>query len=396
MKKEGYYTSGEFAKKAHVTLRTIRWYDSKNILKPSHYTESGARLYTDADLAKLQQILLFKYLGFSLNDIREMTMTSTDEDFLLGSLEIQKKLVQERIAELNDVHKALCDTTEAIENHEEIDWNQMLNLIHMTSEEQTLKTQYQDATNVSARIRLHNEFSTNKQGWFPWIFQQMHLQPNMNILEIGCGNGALWKENITNIPSNITIILSDISEGMLRDAKESIGMDTRFQFQRFDCHHIPYNNKTFDIVIANHLLFYFDDINTVLQECKRVLKDTGVFICSTYGINHMKEITHLVQEFDKNIVLSSECLYEIFGLENGKSILNLYFNEVNLNQYEDSIEVNEAEPLIAYIISCHGNQNHILLDKYREFREFVEQKTKNTFYITKESGLFICENRCDT
>lgn len=393
MKKEGMYTSGKFAKKAHVTLRTIRWYDSKNVLKPSYHTESGARLYTDGDLAKLQQILLFKYLGFSLNDIREMTMTSTDEDFLLGSLEIQKKLVQERISELNDVYKALCDTTEAIENHEEIDWNQMLNLIHMTSAEQSLKTQYQDATNVSARIRLHKDFSINKQGWFPWIFQQMSFNNNMKVLEIGCGNGALWKENLERIPSDVQITLSDISEGMLRDAKESIGNDNRFHYQRFDCHHIPFEENSFDIIIANHLLFYFDDIDVVLKECKRVLKDTGMFICSTYGANHMKEITHLVQEFDKNIVLSSECLYEVFGLENGKKILSHYFNQIELKQYEDAIEVNEAEPLLAYIISCHGNQNHILLDKYREFREFVEQKTKETFHITKESGVFICQNR---
>ena len=66
-----YYTSGEFAKKAHVSIRTIRYYDQKNLLKPSTRTTSGARRYTDADFAKLQQILLLKYLGFSLSDIRE-------------------------------------------------------------------------------------------------------------------------------------------------------------------------------------------------------------------------------------------------------------------------------------------------------------------------------------
>ena len=63
MHKEGYYSSGEFAKKANVTVRTIRYYDKQNILKPSARTAAGARLYTDADLAKLQQILLLKYLG---------------------------------------------------------------------------------------------------------------------------------------------------------------------------------------------------------------------------------------------------------------------------------------------------------------------------------------------
>ena len=65
-----YYTSGEFAEKAHVSIRTIRYYDQKNLLKPAARTKGGARRYTDQDFAKLQQILLLKYLGFSLSDIR--------------------------------------------------------------------------------------------------------------------------------------------------------------------------------------------------------------------------------------------------------------------------------------------------------------------------------------
>ena len=56
---------------AHVTLRTIRYYDKQNILKPSYVSDSGARFYTDEDFARLQQILLLKYLGFTLDDIRE-------------------------------------------------------------------------------------------------------------------------------------------------------------------------------------------------------------------------------------------------------------------------------------------------------------------------------------
>ena len=43
MKKDGYYSSGEFARMAHVTLRTVRYYDKQDILKPSLVTESGAR-----------------------------------------------------------------------------------------------------------------------------------------------------------------------------------------------------------------------------------------------------------------------------------------------------------------------------------------------------------------
>ena len=64
MKKEGYYSSGEFARMAHVTLRTIRYYDKQELLKPSYVTDSGARFYTDEDFARLSQILLLNILVF--------------------------------------------------------------------------------------------------------------------------------------------------------------------------------------------------------------------------------------------------------------------------------------------------------------------------------------------
>ena len=93
MHKEGYYSSGEFAKKANVTVRTIRYYDKQNILKPSLLTEDGVRFYTDSDFTRLQQILLFKYLGFSLEDIRNMTIGDSDYNILLNSLNLQFKLI---------------------------------------------------------------------------------------------------------------------------------------------------------------------------------------------------------------------------------------------------------------------------------------------------------------
>ncbi len=388
MKKQGYYTTGEFAEKAHVTLRTIRWYDSKNLLKPSAYTEGGARLYTDADLAKLQQILLFKYLGFSLDDIREMVMTGGDEEYLLGSLDIQKKLVQEKIEELNDVYQALDRTKDAIEKHHGKELNAMLNLIHITGADQSLKTQYLNSTNVAARIRLHSEYSVNQEGWFPWLYRMSEIQDGMNILEIGCGNGALWLENMNYIPPHVHITLSDISDGMLRDAKNSIN-DERFSFSCFNAEKIPFEDESFDVVYANHMLFYCENIDLVVKECRRVLKKGGKLICSTYSKRHMKEITELVQEFDKDIVLSSDVLYEKFGLNNGNEILNRYFDSVECIRYEDSIEISDSEPLINYIVSCHGNQNRILIDHYREFRDFVADKVKNGFHITKDAGIFM-------
>ena len=84
MKPEGYYTSGQFAKMARISVRTVRFYDKQNILKPSYVSPAGSRFYTDKDFARLQQILLLKYLGFSLEDIKEMTIDDTDYPYYKG------------------------------------------------------------------------------------------------------------------------------------------------------------------------------------------------------------------------------------------------------------------------------------------------------------------------
>ena len=61
-----FYHTGQFARKAAVSVRTLRFYDKVGLLSPSRHTEAGHRLYTDADFVNLQQILALKFLGFSL------------------------------------------------------------------------------------------------------------------------------------------------------------------------------------------------------------------------------------------------------------------------------------------------------------------------------------------
>ena len=392
MKKDGYYSSGEFARMAHVTLRTVRYYDKQDILKPSLVTESGARFYTDEDFARLQQILLLKYLGFSLDDIREMTIGDSDYHFMLNSLNIQLRLVRDRIEQMQLVEKAIQDTAQVIKEQHTIDWSQMLNLIHLTGMEKSLKNQYQNATNISSRINLHSLYSQNKQGWFPWIFEQCRISPGLRILELGCGDGTLWTDNLSLLPEDIFITLSDISSGMLRDARRAIGSsDTRFAFRAFDCRKIPCKDESFDLVIANHVLFYCDDIPAVLKEVRRVLAPGGRFLCSAYGKAHMQEVSQLVQDFDERIVLSADRLYERFGRENGQSILAPFFPKAQWLSYEDCLLVQDAEPLISYVLSCHGNQNQYILDRYKEFRAYTARKTAKGFRITKDAGVFLCE-----
>ncbi|MDE6433936.1 MAG: methyltransferase domain-containing protein [Lachnospiraceae bacterium] len=400
MRPKGYYTSGEFAKMAHISVRTVRFYDKQNILKPSYVNETGARFYSDEDFVRLQQILLLKYLGFSLEDIRDMTVEDPDHQMLKNSLNLQLKLVKDRVEQMQMVAAAIEDIMKVIDTSQNIDWKQMLNLIHLTNMETSLKSQYQNANNIAARINLHKLFSTNKQGWFPWVYEHCGITEGMEILELGCGNGAIWKENYEKVPKNTHIVLNDISEGMLRDTRRELEQIEclqnghysmpQFDIRAFDCHEIPFENNSFDCIIANHVLFYCDDLTQVLCEVQRVLKQDGGFICSSYGAAHMQEITQLVKGFHSMITLSADKLYENFGMGNGEELLKPYFTQIERKMYEDSLLVDKAEPLIEYILSCHGNQNQYILERYKEFRSYVEKKTEKKFQITKEAGIFIC------
>lgn len=62
---------GDLARRTGLTVRTLHHYDAIGLLKPSLHTESGYRLYTGGDIARLQQVLSLRQLGFSLEEIRD-------------------------------------------------------------------------------------------------------------------------------------------------------------------------------------------------------------------------------------------------------------------------------------------------------------------------------------
>lgn len=72
-------TVNEVSKLTGVSIRALQYYDKIGLLHPTGYTESGYRLYDDTALEKLQQILLFRELEFSLKEIKEI-LSSPDFD----------------------------------------------------------------------------------------------------------------------------------------------------------------------------------------------------------------------------------------------------------------------------------------------------------------------------
>jgi len=387
-----FFTIGEFAEKAGVTLRTLRYYDKIALMKPSSYSEAGHRLYSNQDFARLQQILTLKFIGFSLDDIKKIAQNDvTDEDFV-KSLEIQKKIMEQRASHIFMVIKAIDEAID-MENKEDVSWDKFTNIINVINSDKKLLEQYENASNLRARINIHETYSVNKYGWMRWYFDELNLPKKCKILELGCGDANLWRKNKDRLPKGLDITLSDFSKGMLDDAKLTLAENAKeFKFQIIDAEEIPYEDCSFDIVIANHMLYHVEDIGKALSEIYRVLKPGGYIYSSTVGQNHMSGIRDIMLKFKSETMdIKSSDVTSRFQLENGVKKLKKWFDNIEMKRYEDNLIVTEAKPIIDYIFSMPGNVRESF-DKERldELIKYLKNKiaTEGGIYITKDTGLF--------
>ena len=123
-----------------------------------------------------------------------------------------------------------------------------------------VEQQYATATNLQTRITIHDKYSTNKMGFGNWIFSNYKIDPGMRVLELGCGTGDMWKnkEDLIRLCSRLT--LSDFSKAMIAAAKSNIGEHENVEYKAIDIQEIPYKNETFDVVIANMMLYHVPDL----------------------------------------------------------------------------------------------------------------------------------------
>jgi ubiquinone/menaquinone biosynthesis C-methylase UbiE/DNA-binding transcriptional MerR regulator len=386
------YTAGIFAKKAGITLKTIHYYHKEGLLCPSSYNEAGYRLYSDEDFQKLQKILTLKFIGFSLEEIKELIKSDYLKNNVRESLNMQMDIIDEKINHLVLVKKAINEAELMIDNESSLDWTKFTNIIKIINTEKIWLNQYKNSANLSARISLHDLFSTNKYGWHKWFYDQLGLCEDMTVLELGCGNASLWLRNVDRIPRNCKITLTDISEGMLEDARQNLGdYSKKFNFNHADAQNIPYEDNSFDVVIADHIFYHISDKQKALSEIRRVLKPKGYLYLSTIGKNHLIELRELLKEFKANIVIAQSDFAEDFGLENGAAQISSCFDSSELLRYEDSLIVSEIEPIINYLHSTTGNSKEVLIgENLKNFKSFVENKMKTTgsIFITKDTGIF--------
>lgn len=81
----------------------------------------------------------------------------------------------------------------------------------------------------------------------------------------------MWKENIQSLPHSWNIILPDLSEGMLEEAREALGGNSSISYTIIlDAQDISFPESLFDAVIANHMLYHVSDLSSTFNETRRM------------------------------------------------------------------------------------------------------------------------------
>ena len=246
--------------------------------------------------------------------------------------------------------------------------------------------QYRDASSLGARAQLHRRFSTNRYGWQRWIFDQLNLPAKCALLDVGCGAGCLWSQNLRRIPGGWEVVLSDFSPGILQEARQNLSADCHnFGYGTVDAQFIPFADESFDAVIANQVLYHVPNRDRTLLEIRRVLRPGGHLYAATVGHDYLRGLREMMAKV--GVDASAIDAASEFGLENGMPQLSRFYDQLTLYRYEEALIVTEVKPLLAYALSTICAT--ALRQNLGGFVNLVEQEltSKGAIHLRKDSGM---------
>jgi len=256
------------------------------------------------------------------------------------------------------------------------------------------EAQYKTSDNLAARADLFKRFGAGGRGWHAWVFDHLlaaDLPKDARIADIGGGPGWLWQQNAPRIPTGWQVIHTDLSPGMVAEARTNITRPGS-SFDVVDAQHLPFADASFDALVANHMLYHVPDRVRSLREFARVLKPGGHLFATTNGETHMHEISGLVEAFNRQHGGILPAWPKLgFTLESGRHELASYFAHVELDRCEPGVmQITEAAPLAACMTSI-GTPDEPTKAKLLAYLEAMIL-AQRTLSVHTQSGIFVARS----
>ena len=249
-------------------------------------------------------------------------------------------------------------------------------------------TQYATDANLRARQRLW-QISPRQPPFalFPWVVDLLDLEGGEAVLEVGCGNGA-YLELIEGVGL-------DSSLGMLHAARSR----ARGPLVGGDAAALPFRDRSFQIVLAAHMLYHVEDRVSAVQEMRRVLAPGGVCVAVTNGEHNHTEMVRLVEEVVGHGWRWRRPSDSAFSLENGAAQLGVGFDQVELVRCPAGVvSVTDADALADYLASVGDHYQDEVAD-WTSWPKVVDEcrrraadqiRAEGSCPISTSMGAFVC------
>jgi ubiquinone/menaquinone biosynthesis C-methylase UbiE len=232
----------------------------------------------------------------------------------------------------------------------------------MRDKERVCDTLYRDPAKLEAREALTRRFRMSPLPFEDWELGLVDLSGVQQALDAGCGNGAFLLPLARRLaPRGASVIGLDLAEGSLGEARARVrAAGLPIECVLGDIEALPFDDCSFDLVLANWVLYHVPDLDRAIAELRRVLRPGGTLLAATNGQHHMSELWQLMEQVLIRAGASPQRATELvergraasalsFRLENGAQRLSRSFSDLRLERYPDELRVTEAEPLVAYL-----------------------------------------------
>jgi SAM-dependent methyltransferase len=253
--------------------------------------------------------------------------------------------------------------------------------------------QYRDSSRLARRADLHVKYGVSATPWFDWVARHLDLSAGDTVLEAGCGAGWLWEQSTVEVPAGVALMLTDLSTGMVDQAVDRVASTGRFQSvvgRPADLQAMPLADRTFDRIVANHMLYHLPDPNAGVSELARLVRTDGRVVVATNGRRHMRELSAIRGDvFDIERV---DHTIEVFGTDVGFAILRDHFADVRWFAFADQLRCTDPADVVAYVCSTPPGEDAtaVQLERLTAAIAAAFERGNGTMTITKDTGCFVC------